>query len=379
MPPNQDFLRRMPEASQYLRQRESVLKTLHVDGFLMVLIVALTVFGLFVLYSALEKDVAQLKKQLIFFAVGYGAMLSVAQIPLRVLQRWTPMLYILGVFLLIAVYFFGVGAKGAVRWLNIGFRFQPSELMKVVMPLAVAAFFAKKVLPPSLPHIGLALCIVAVPAALILKQPDLGTALIVASSGLFVLFFSGLQWRYIAIAAIIGAISIFFLWESLHDYQRLRILTLFNPDADPRGAGWNIRQSVTAIGSGGWYGKGWLLGTQSHLDFLPESHTDFITAVLAEEFGFLRILIVLSIYMLLIGRGFIIALRAQDTFSRLIAIAITLTFFIYVFVNMGMVAGILPVVGVPLPLVSRGGTSIVTLMIGFGILMAVSTQQRRVT
>ena len=377
---NQDFLRRMPEASRDLRKRESVLRIFHVDLFLLVLLLMLACYGLAVLYSASDGSTSMLKRQIVFFTLGFGAMLTIAQVPLNTLARWSPFFYLAGIMLLIAVLVTGYGAKGAVRWLNLGgFRFQPSELLKLSMPIVVAAYFSKKVLPPSLLNIGVCLMLIAIPAALIRQQPDLGTSIIVASSGVIVLFFSGLQWRIIVVTLIALGAGAWRLWDTLLDYQRQRILTLFNPEADELGAGWNITQSTTAIGSGGWSGKGWLNGTQSHLDFLPESHTDFITAVLAEEFGFRGFIVLIILYLLIIARGLMIALKAQDTFSRLVASGITVTFFVYVFVNIGMVSGILPVVGVPLPLVSRGGTSLVTLMLGFGVLMAVSTQQRRVT
>jgi rod shape determining protein RodA len=248
-----------------------------------------------------------------------------------------------------------------------------------MVPLMVAWYLSSRVLPPRLPHIALSLVILAVPAVLVIRQPDLGTALLIASSGLIVLFMAGISWRYMFAAVIAVVLSAWPAWVYLlRDYQRQRILTLLNPERDKLGAGWNIIQSKTAIGSGGWSGKGWLNGTQSQLDFLPESHTDFIIAVLAEEFGLRGVLALLLLYVLILARGFWIGLQAQDSFSRLVAGSLTLTFFVYIFVNMGMVSGLLPVVGVPLPLVSAGGTSIVALMAGFGILMAVSTQRRLV-
>jgi rod shape determining protein RodA len=282
--------------------------------------------------------------------------------------------------LLVAVLVSGVDAKGAQRWLSVGgFRFQPSEIMKLAMPIAIAAYLSSKTLPPRLKHVFFSLIFVAVPVVLIIRQPDLGTSIMVGVSGLVVLFYAGLSWRYIVSAVSLLAASIWPMWHYvLHDYQRQRVLTLFNPESDPQGAGWNIIQSKTAIGSGGMYGKGWLDGTQSHLDFLPESHTDFIIAVFAEEFGFIGVLLLLGLYLLIVARGLAIAINAQDSFRRLLAGSITFTFFIYVFVNIGMVAGLLPVVGVPLPLVSLGGTSLVTLMLGFGLLMSISTEQRLV-
>jgi len=274
----------------------------------------------------------------------------------------------------------GVGAKGAQRWLEIrGFRFQPSEIMKLMVPMAVAWYLADRILPPRFNAVLIALVLVGIPAVLILQQPDLGTALLIAASGLFVLFVAGIGWRYIFGAVILAVASAWPAWMFvLKDYQKQRILTMLNPETDKLGAGWNIIQSKTAIGSGGWSGKGWMQGTQSQLDFLPESHTDFIIAVLAEEYGLRGILMLMGIYLLILLRGFWIGIRAQTSFGRMMAGSLTLTFFVYIFVNMGMVAGLLPVVGVPLPLVSAGGTSVVTLMAGFGVLMAVSTEKRMV-
>ena len=377
----QDFIRRMPEASYDLRKKTSLWRTLHIDPTLLVLLLTLTAFGVWVLYSASEANPRIINRQVMFFVVAYIAMLTIAQIRLALVARWAVVVYAGGLLLLVAVLFFGVGAKGAQRWLSIGgFRFQPSEIMKLAMPMMIASYLAYKPLPPRFKHIFFALLLVALPTVLIMRQPDLGTSILVATSGLLVLFYAGLSWRYILSALTLLGASLWPMWQYvLHDYQRQRVLTLFNPESDPRGAGWNIIQSKTAIGSGGWSGKGWLEGTQSHLDFLPESHTDFIIAVLAEEFGFIGVLLLLLLYLLIIARGLVIALHAQDSFRRLLAGSITLTFFIYVFVNVGMVSGLLPVVGVPLPLVSLGGTSLVTLMVGFGLLMAISTEQRRVT
>jgi rod shape determining protein RodA len=251
--------------------------------------------------------------------------------------------------------------------------------MKLALPLMVAWYLAERILPPRFTYVLVSLLIVGLPAALILQQPDLGTSLLVAASGLFVLFMAGIGWRYVLGAVVLAIASAWPAWLFvLKDYQKQRILTMLNPESDKLGAGWNIIQSKTAIGSGGWQGKGWLQGTQSQLDFLPESHTDFIIAVLAEEFGLRGVLVLMSLYLLILLRGFWIGLRSPSSFGRIMAGSLTLTFFVYIFVNMGMVAGLLPVVGVPLPLVSAGGTSVVTLMAGFGILMAVSTERRMV-
>jgi rod shape determining protein RodA len=376
-----DFKRRMPEASSDLKQASKIWMRLHIDLPLLLLLLILTGYGLVVLYSASGQDWHYVKRQCIFFAIAYAAMFFVAQIRLQTYQYWAPWFYGVGAMLLVAVLFFGVGAKGAQRWLSLGgFRFQPAEIMKLAMPLMVAAYLANRLLPPKFKHVFGALMLIVVPPLLIMRQPDLGTSLLVASSGLMVLFFSGLRWRYIFGAVGLLLVSAWPVWQFvLHAYQKQRILTLLNPEADKLGAGWNIIQSKTAIGSGGLQGKGWLNGTQSQLDFLPESHTDFIIAVLAEEFGLRGVLVLLAIYVVIIGRGLWIALMAQHSFGRLLAGSITFTFFVYVFVNIGMVTGLLPVVGVPLPLVSHGGTSIVTLMTGFGILMAINTEPKRVT
>ncbi len=317
-------------------------------------------------------------RQALYFVLAYAAMLAAAQLSLQSYQRWAPSFYLMGLGLLVAVLLIGSDAKGAQRWLSLGgFRFQPSEIMKIIVPLMLAWYLSARILPPRFGHILVSLVLLAIPAALVIRQPDLGTAMLVASSGLIVLFMAGIRWRFIFGAGVLAVLSAWPAWVYLlHDYQRQRILTLLNPERDKLGTGWNIIQSKTAIGSGGWSGKGWLNGTQSQLDFLPESHTDFIIAVLAEEFGLRGVLVLLALYLLILVRGFLIGMRAQDSFSRLVAAGLTLTFFIYVFVNMGMVSGLLPVVGIPLPLVSAGGTSIVTLMAGFGILMAVSTEKR---
>jgi rod shape determining protein RodA len=305
-------------------------------------------------------------------------MIVIAQFNVERVKRLAPLAYVVGILLLIAVPLVGVGAKGAQRWLSLGgFRFQPSEVMKLVVPMAAAWYFSSRALPPRFKYILVSLVMIAVPTFLIARQPDLGTSILIAASGLFVLFLSGIGWRFIFGAGGLVLCSAWPMWQFvLLDYQRTRILTLLNPESDKLGAGWNIIQSKTAIGSGGWDGKGWTNGTQSQLDFLPESHTDFIIAVLAEEWGLQGVLVLLSLYVAIIFRGLWIGVNAQHSFGRLLAGSITLTFFVYVFVNMGMVSGLLPVVGVPLPLVSQGGTSLVTLLAGFGLLMAISTEKR---
>ncbi len=375
-----EYVRQMPSASSDLARRPAISERFHIDFPLLFLLIALTVYGLVVLYSASGQRLGAVIRQAEYFVIAYTVMLAAAQVSVQRYRRWAPAIYLGGLALLVGVLVFGVGAKGAQRWLSIGgFRFQPSELMKLAMPLMMSWYLAARILPPRFINILASLVLVGVPAALIVRQPDLGTALLVSASGLIVLFMAGISWRVIFGAGVLAALSAWPAWVYLlHDYQRQRILTLLSPERDKLGTGWNITQSKTAIGSGGWSGKGWLNGTQSQLDFLPESHTDFIIAVLAEEFGLRGVILLLAMYVLIFVRGFWIGMHAQDSFSRLMAAALTLTFFVYVFVNMGMVSGLLPVVGVPLPLVSAGGTSIVTLMAGFGILMAISTERRLV-
>ncbi|WP_116366698.1 rod shape-determining protein RodA [Parahaliea mediterranea] len=375
-----DYVRQLPGSSAGLARRPGATQRFHLDVPLLGLLLALTLFGLVVLYSASGQDMGAVIRQGRFFLVGFAVMITAAQISLQRFQRWGPWFYLGGVALLVAVDIAGVGAKGAQRWLSIGgFRFQPSEIMKLTVPMTVAWYLADRTLPPRFKYIVACLGIIAIPAALILIQPDLGTALLIAASGLFVVFMAGIGWGYIFGAVLLAVASAWPVWMyGLKEYQQQRILTLLNPESDKLGAGWNIIQSKTAIGSGGWEGKGWLKGTQSQLDFLPESHTDFIIAVLAEEWGLRGVIILMGLYLLILLRGFWIGIHAQSSYGRLMAGSLTLTFFVYIFVNMGMVAGLLPVVGVPLPLVSAGGTSVVTLMAGFGLLMAVSTEPRRV-
>lgn len=376
-----DYAHYLPDAERDLRSRTSFAQFLHIDVWLLFPLLILMLGGLVVLYSASDESWMTVTRQLRNMAVALVGMVIAAQIKPETYGRWAPALYLVGLVLLAAVPLVGVKAMGAQRWLSLGFiRFQPSELMKLAMPLMVAWWFAREGIPPRPASLAVALLLVVLPAALIVIQPDLGTSLLVAASGLFVVFMAGISGWHIIAAALILVASLWPAWLfMLKDYQKQRVLTLLDPESDKLGAGWNIIQSKTAIGSGGWAGKGWLTGTQSHLDFLPESQTDFIIAVLAEEFGLRGVLILLLIYLLIIGRGLWISLTAQTLYGRLLASAITLTFFVYVFVNIGMVAGILPVVGVPLPLISFGGTSMVTLLLGFGVLMAISTERRIIT
>ena len=373
-----EYVRFMAGSTRDFSRPPTIADRLHIDLALLAPIITLMVMGMFVLFSAADGDWNTIARQGRNFVVGFGVFLVIAQVRLETLERLAPFLYIAALLLLLLVPLLGVGSKGAQRWLSLGFiRFQPSEIMKVMMPLAVAAWIVKHGLPPR-PVVTLtALLLIGFPAAVIASQPDLGTAILVAASGMFVLFMSGVSWWQIMSGAVAAIACVWPAWLFLlRDYQKQRILTLFDPEADKLGAGWNIIQSKTAIGSGGWSGKGWLQGTQSQLDFLPESQTDFIIAVLAEEWGLRGVLCLLILYGLIVARGLWISFTAQTSYGRLLASAVTLTFCVYVVVNMGMVAGILPVVGVPLPLVSFGGTSIVTLLLGFGILSAISTERR---
>ncbi len=327
--------------------------------------------GLAILYSAAGQDMALVYRQAIRMGVGLGAMVVVSQIPPHMLRIWTPWIYLLGIVLLAATWAFGVG-RGAQRWLDLGFvTFQPSEIMKLAVPMMVAWYLHTRILPPGWKDSLVAGLILLVPTLLIVRQPDLGTALLVAVSGCLTLFLAGIRWRVIAGFSAVLVAAAPAMWMLMKEYQRDRVRTFLDPDADPLGQGWNIIQSKIAVGSGGWTGKGWLNGTQSHLEFIPERHTDFILAVFSEEFGLLGICLLLALYAYLVGRGLFIARVARDTWSRLLAGSLAMTLFVYVLVNGAMVSGLLPVVGVPLPLVSYGGTSAVTLLAGFGILMSI--------
>ncbi len=358
--------------------RRTLLPRLHLDWPLLTGLLLLAGCGLVVLYSASGEDFDMVLKQVTRLSLAFATLFFLAQVPPEALRRWTPLFFVLGLTLLLAVLVMGEVGKGAQRWLDIGLvRFQPSEMMKLAVPLMVAWYLAETPLPPPLRRILVGLFIFLVPAVLIAKQPDLGTALLIASAGAFVLLFAGLPWRLVSFTALLAIPVALLLWHfGMHDYQRQRVLTFINPESDPLGAGYHIIQSTIAIGSGGLYGKGWLNGTQSHLEFLPERHTDFIFAVIGEEFGLLGILLLLALYLFIILRCLYIASRAQDTFTRLLAGGLTMTFLVYVFVNVGMVTGLLPVVGVPLPLVSYGGSSMVTLMASFGMLMSIHTHRK---
>jgi len=355
-----------------------MLAGLHLDLPLLTGLILLCFYGLFVLYSASGQNTEHIERQLIRLALAFTVMIVVAQIPPAQLRRWSPRLFGISLLLLVAVLVVGHVGKGAQRWLNLGFfRFQPAELAKLAVPMMVAWFLAEKALPPTWRRLAIAGIMILTPVLMIARQPDLGTALLVSSAGIFVLFLAGLSWRFMG-GMIVTAVPIgWALWEwGMREYQRGRVLTFLDPERDPLGSGYHIIQSKIAIGSGGLYGKGWLNGTQSHLEFLPERTTDFIFSVLAEELGLTGVILLLALYLFVILRGLYIATQAQDTFNRLLAGALTLVFFVYLFVNTGMVSGLLPVVGVPLPLVSYGGTSLVTIMAGFGILMSIHTHRK---
>ncbi len=370
-----DFVRTLPGSRPPVSARDQLLR-IHLDPLLLLLLIVIVGFGLVVLYSAVNRDATYFNNQLVRMGLAFTVMVVAAQLDPGFYRRWSPVVYLFGVILLVLVLLVGVRVKGSQRWLEIPglLRFQPSELMKIAVPMMVAWYFHDRSLPPSFRDVLVALGIIAVPAGCIILQPDLGTGILVAGAGLAVVVLAGLQWRWIGLALLALAAAAPGLWYTLQDYQRQRILTLFDPESDPLGAGWNIIQSTTAIGSGGIQGKGLFQGTQSHLEFLPESQTDFIIAVVGEELGLVGILLLLSLYVVVIARGLILAARAGNTYGRLLAGALTLTFFVYVFVNIAMVSGLLPVVGVPLPLVSYGGTSAITLMAGFGLIMALAAR-----
>ncbi|MCL7930048.1 rod shape-determining protein RodA [Halomonas llamarensis] len=361
-----------------MSRRKSLWERIHLDPWLIGLLLLLMALGLVVLYSASGQRMATVYAQSVRFGVGLVGMVIIAQFSPRTFLRWAPVAYGVGVLMLLAVEFFGDMGMGAKRWLMIPgvVRFQPSEMMKLAVPLMVAAYLNRCELPPKLRDILVCAGLIGLPVMLIASQPDLGTSLLVSSAAIIVVLLAGLSWRLIGLVIVLVASALPLLWMNLHNYQRQRVLTFLNPDSDPLGAGWNIIQSTTAIGSGGLWGKGWLEGTQSQLEFLPERHTDFISAVLGEEFGLVGMLAVLTLYFMIVCRGLWLSGASQDTFGRLVAGSITLTFFIYVFVNVGMVSGILPVVGVPLPLISFGGTSSATLLAGFGILMSIHAHRR---
>jgi rod shape determining protein RodA len=360
-------------------RRFSRFMTRHIDGILLSAILLLMFAGLVVLLSAANGNFSRAWGQLANMLVALGVMWLFANIPPHYLMRLALPLFVIGCGLLVGVALFGEVVNGARRWLHIGVtRIQPSELMKIALPLMLAWYFNRNEASLKLRNYLVAALLLAFPAALIVRQPDLGTALLITASGCYVIFLAGLPWRVIIALGVAGLGSLPFLWSVLHDYQRQRILTLLDPTEDPLGSGYHTIQSTIAVGSGGVLGKGWMNGTQAHLDFIPERTTDFIFAVYAEEFGLLGNGILLVLFLFVIARAMVITANAPSLFARLLAGAITLTFFTYAFVNMGMVSGILPVVGVPLPLISYGGTSLVSICIGFGILMSINTHKKLV-
>jgi len=353
-----------------------IMRRLKIDGPLLSGLLLICAFGLAILYSAVGESLRLTVNQLVRLGVAFLAMFVIAQFPPDVLRRWTPWGYLAGLALLALVLVTGEVGQGAQRWLDLGIRFQPSEIMKLAVPMMAAWYLHDRPLPPKAGQLLILAVLIAAPTFLIALQPDLGTSLLIAASGVIVIVLAGLPVRVmigLVLLAIPGALV---LWHFMRDYQRQRVLTLLDPDSDPLGAGYNIIQSKIAIGSGGLFGKGWTNGSQAQLEFLPERDTDFIFAVMGEEFGLLGVLSLLAMYMFVIGRGLYIATQAHDTYARLLAGSISLTFFVYVFVNTAMVSGIVPVVGIPLPLVSFGGTSMVTLLAGFGILMSIHSHRK---
>ena len=357
----------------------SLSRLLRIDGPLVVVLALLCAYGLLVLYSASGENVAEVRRQAMTMGLAFIGMLVVAQFDIHFFRRWAPTAYTAGLGLLGLVLFMGLERNGAKSWLNLpGLpSFQPSELVKVLVPMLLAWYLGSRPLPPGFIHLIWAMVLILMPAALIIVQNDTGTAIMVAMSGIFVVLLAGVRWRLV-IFGLVTALMASPAWYLFlaKEHQKNRILTFFDPYRDPTGAGYNIIQSQIAIGSGGVYGKGWQNGAQSQLDFIPESNTDFILAVLAEEFGLVGVVLLIGLYLMVLTRGFRIAMNAPDMFSRLLAGSITLTFFFYVFVNMAMVSGLLPVIGLPLPLISRGGTSIITLFIGFGLLMSIQAGSR---
>jgi rod shape determining protein RodA len=357
-------------------KKRSFYAKIRLDWPLFIGIIAISSLGILILYSA-KPELSTIQRQIIHLVLAYGLMMTVAQLPPRFLRGLAPWLYFITLGLLVTVLVMGHISKGAQRWLDLWFfRFQPAELMKIAVPLIVARYLHVQLLPPKLYKLFIPFILIIIPVILTAKQPDLGTALLILMSGLFVIFFAGIPWNTLLTLFGITAASIPAFWFFMRDYQKQRILVLFNPEHDPLGTGYHIIQSKIAIGSGGAYGKGWLNGSQSHLEFLPERTTDFVFAVFSEEFGLVGCLFMLSLYLYVIFRGLYISTQAQDTFTRLLAGSLVMSLFVYVFVNVGMVTGILPVVGIPLPLVSYGGTSLVTLMFSFGILMSIHKHRR---
>jgi rod shape determining protein RodA len=373
------------EDGSYARTRRTLsstaklLSALNLDGPLLVGLGLLALYGLAILYSASGQSVDTIVRTLIRMALGAAAMLALTHASPNLLRRLSPWIYVLGVLLLLVVELTGVMGKGAQRWLNLGIvRFQPSEVMKLAVPMLAAWYLHDRPLPPDWRAMLALAVIIFLPAGLVAMQPDLGTAALIGASGALLVLMAGLSLRVVLVLVLLAVGGAVFGWHLLHDYQRDRVLTFLNPETDPLGAGYHIIQSQIALGSGGVFGKGWMHGSQAQLQFLPERSTDFIFAVVGEEFGLIGLLLLLALYLFIVARSVWLAMQTNDTFSRLLALSLALTFFVYVFINAGMVSGLLPVVGVPLPLVSYGGTSVVTLLAGFGIVMGLYSHRKLV-
>ena len=358
-------------------KQENLAQQFHIDVPLALGILALSLIGYVVLYSASDQNMDMIIRRSIHLVAALAVMFAIAQIPPERLSGTSLWFYLASLGLLVLVLFFGEMGKGAQRWLGVGpFRFQPSELMKLALPMVIALHLSKAPPPLSLTRVFIVLLFISAPVLLVAKQPDLGTAMLIAVSGFAVLFIAGISWKLLAGVAVAALSSVPVIWNAMHDYQRKRVLTFLDPEQDPLGSGYHIIQSKIAIGSGGLYGKGWLNGTQSHLEFLPERSTDFIFAVFCEEFGLMGVLVLVTLYLFIVARGLYISLQSQHLYGKLLGVGITAGFFVYIAVNMGMVSGQLPVVGIPLPLISHGGTSMMAILAGFGILMAVHTHRR---
>ena len=373
---NSDFVRSLRDAPNEKKKKTSF----KFDLVLILLLLALSSIGVTTLFSATGENFSYVNRHIFFLGTGFLLMFIISQIPARSIELWSPYFFGITLILLLLVTLFGTDAKGAQRWLDlVFFRLQPSEILKVSLPLVLAAYLGRRAIPPKLKHVLWSSTIIMVPTTLIALQPDLGTSILVFATGAAILFLAGLRKRYIFGSGLIALSAVPLMWLFvLRDYQKQRILTLISPETDTLGAGWNIVQSKTAIGSGGFYGKGWLNGTQSQLDFLPESHTDFIIAVLAEEFGLLGVSITLLLYGLFLARCFFVSISAKSQFGRLFCGSFALMIFLHIFVNLGMVSGILPVVGAPLPLVSFGANSALTIFIGLGVLISIANEPRRI-
>jgi rod shape determining protein RodA len=366
-------------AQRTLSGTTRIISGLRVDGPLVLGLALVAAYGLVVLYSASGQSFAAVGRAGARMLLGTIAMLALARVSPNFLRRSSPWLFAFGIVLLLIVDLIGYIGKGAQRWLDLGFiRFQPSELMKLAVPMMCAWYLHERPLPPSPFTLGVLAALVFVPVGLVVAQPDLGTGVLIAIGGVLVIVMAGLQWKIIASLGGITAVGAWFGWQFLHDYQKKRVLTFLDPQSDPLGAGYHSIQSMIAIGSGGLLGKGWTKGSQAQLEFLPERSTDFIFAVMGEEFGLIGLAVLLLLYLFVVGRALYLAMQTQDTFARLLGGSLALTFFVYVFINAGMVSGLLPVVGVPLPLVSYGGTSMVTLLAGFGILMSLYSHRKLV-